>query len=90
MEPDFFGTEQVTEEDRAYRGSRFSEVRAALFANPYQRIWGAASEPPIPIYDVEPGGRDAGGAANRPHAPLFRGMKSSVAAAQRSAWLAAT
>jgi hypothetical protein len=52
MEPDFFGTEQVTEEDRAYRGSRFSEVRAALFANPYQRVWGAAGEAPIPIYGV--------------------------------------
>ncbi len=52
MEPDFFGTEQVTEEDRAYRGSRFSEVRAALFANPYQRIWGAAGEPALPIYGV--------------------------------------
>jgi len=52
MEPDFFGTEQVTEEDRAYRGSRFSDVRDALFANPYQRVWGAAGEPPIPIYGV--------------------------------------
>ncbi|HXO90148.1 MAG TPA: hypothetical protein VN849_05095 [Stellaceae bacterium] len=52
MEPDFFGTEEVTEEDRAYRGSRFSDVRAALFANPYQRVWGAAGEPPIPIYGV--------------------------------------
>ena len=36
MEPGFFGTEQVTEEDRAYRGSRFSEVRDAIFANPYR------------------------------------------------------
>ncbi len=52
MEPDFFGTEEVIEEDRAYRGSRFSDVRAALFANPYQRVWGAAGEPPIPINGV--------------------------------------
>ncbi len=52
MEPHFFGTEQVTEEDRAYEGSRFSEVRAALFANPYQKVWGAAGEPPMPIYGV--------------------------------------
>src|SRR5262245_66162035 len=52
MEPDFFGTEQVTEEDRAYTGSRFSEVRDALFANSYQKVWGRAGEPPLPTYDV--------------------------------------
>jgi hypothetical protein len=52
MEPTRFGTEQVTDEDRSYRGSRFSEVRDALFANPYQGVWGAAGEPPLPIYDV--------------------------------------
>ena len=47
-----FGIEQVTEEDRAYRGSRFSEVREALFANPYQNVWGRPGEPPLPVYDV--------------------------------------
>src|SRR5271169_4782970 len=52
MEPGFFGTEEVTEEDRAYRGSRFSEVRDAIFANPYQKVWGNAGEPPLPIYSV--------------------------------------
>ena len=52
MEPGSFGTEQFTEEDRAYRGSRFSEVRDAIFANPYQKVWGGAGEPPLPIYDV--------------------------------------
>ena len=52
MEPMFFGTEQVTDEDRAYRGSRFSEVRDAIFANPYQRVWGGAGEPPLPVYNV--------------------------------------
>jgi hypothetical protein len=52
MEPEPFGTEQVTEEDRAYRGSRFSEVRDALFANPYQKVWGAAGEAPLPVYKV--------------------------------------
>jgi hypothetical protein len=52
MEPGFFGTEQVTEEDRAYRGSRFSEVRDAIFANPYQTVWGRAGEPALPIYGV--------------------------------------
>jgi hypothetical protein len=52
MEPGFFGTEEVTEEDRAYKGSRFSEVRDAIVANPYQKVWGGAGEPPLPIYDV--------------------------------------
>lgn len=52
MEPDYFGTEQFTDEDRAYKGSRFSEVRDALFANPYQRVWGGKGEPPLPNYEV--------------------------------------
>ena len=51
-DPEYFGTEQVTEEDRAYRGSRFSEVREALFAHPYQSVWGGAGEPPLPTYTV--------------------------------------
>jgi len=49
---DWVGTEQITGEDRAYRGSRFAEVREALFANPYQRVWGAPDEPALPVYDV--------------------------------------
>jgi hypothetical protein len=52
MEPEYFGTQQITEEDRAYQGSRFSEVRDALFANPYQRVWGRDGEPPLPTYEV--------------------------------------
>ena len=52
MNPTYFGTEQVTEEDRAYRGSRFAEVHDALFANPYQKVWGGPGEPRLPIYDV--------------------------------------
>ncbi len=52
MDPDYFGTEQVTEEDRAYQGSRFSEVREAIFANPYQEVWGSPGAPPLPIYGV--------------------------------------
>jgi hypothetical protein len=47
-----FGIEGITDEDRAYRGSRFTEVKTALFANPYQRIWGAPGEPPMPVYPV--------------------------------------
>lgn len=52
MGPRFFGTEQVTDEDRAYQGSRFLEVCDALFANPYQKVWGGAGEPPWPAYQV--------------------------------------
>ena len=52
MESEYFGTESITEEDRAYNGSRFGEVRDALFANPYQKVWGGEGEPPLPIYEV--------------------------------------
>ena len=52
MDTRFFGTEQVTDADRAYRGSRFAEVRDAVFANPYQKVWGGPGEPPLPTYEV--------------------------------------
>jgi hypothetical protein len=52
MNPTYFGAEQVTDEDRGYRGSRFSEVRDAIFANPYQKVWGGPGEPLLPVYDV--------------------------------------
>jgi hypothetical protein len=52
MDPEYFGTEEVTAEDRAHRGSRFSEVRDALFANPYQKVWGGRGEPALPVYGV--------------------------------------
>jgi len=47
-----FGIEGITDADRAYRGSRFAEVRDALFANPYQKVWGRPGEPALPVYDV--------------------------------------
>jgi hypothetical protein len=47
-----FGVPQMTDEDRGYRGSRFREVVDALWANPYQRVWGRTGEPPLPVYDV--------------------------------------
>jgi len=46
------GTEQITAEDRAYAGSRFSDVVEALKANPYQRVWGRPGEPALPVYEV--------------------------------------
>jgi hypothetical protein len=52
VSPRSFGIEGITDEDRAYAGSRFSDVREALFANPYQRPWGAPGEPPLPVHPV--------------------------------------
>jgi hypothetical protein len=52
MEKEYFGVEQITEEDRVYDGSRYGEVREAIFANPYQKVWGGADEPPLPNYEV--------------------------------------
>src|SRR5262245_39613952 len=46
------GIEGMTGEDRAYRGSRFADVRDALFAEPYQKTWGAGGAPPLPVYPV--------------------------------------
>jgi len=44
-------SEQFGEEDRRYSGSRFREVVDALFANPYQKIWGREGEPPLPVHE---------------------------------------
>jgi hypothetical protein len=46
------GTEQFTDEDRLYSGSRFRDVADALFANPYQKVWGREGEPPLPEQPV--------------------------------------
>jgi hypothetical protein len=44
------GTEEITSEDRSYQGSRFADVRDAIFANPYQKVWRGDS--PMPRYEV--------------------------------------
>jgi hypothetical protein len=44
--------EGITNEDRGYQGSRFSDVEKALFANPYQKVWGGRNEPVLPVYKV--------------------------------------
>ena len=46
------GPEEFTASDRLYAGSRFSEVRDALFANPYYKTWGGPGESLIPVYEV--------------------------------------
>ncbi|MDD5579791.1 MAG: hypothetical protein PHY16_10995 [Methylobacter sp.] len=50
-----YGSIQITDEDHRYAGSRYSEVRQALFANPYQKLWGAEDAPPLPRYEVTVG-----------------------------------
>ena len=52
MKQEYFGTESITDEDRGYNGSRFAEVRDALFANPYQELWGRDGQGPLPIFQV--------------------------------------
>jgi len=44
--------ESITDEDRGYAGSRFADVVTAVFANPYQRVWGANGESPLPVHAV--------------------------------------
>lgn len=45
------GNQGLDLEDRQYEGSRFSEIREAVMADPYYRVWGAANERPLPIYE---------------------------------------
>jgi len=42
------GSEQFSNDDRVYAGSRFRDVVAAVFANPYQQVWGREGEPALP------------------------------------------
>jgi hypothetical protein len=51
MPDDEIGSEQFTDEDRLYAGSRFRDVIDALFANPYQKVWGREGEPPLPVQE---------------------------------------
>src|SRR5262245_22562433 len=51
MKIDYSGI-AFNEVDRGYEGSRFSEVRNAIFANPYQDVWGLPGAPPLPVYRV--------------------------------------
>ena len=44
--------QSASDQNQRYVGSRFSEVVAALLANPYQQPWGASSAPPLPVYEV--------------------------------------
>src|SRR6267142_1622091 len=52
MSTEYFGAESFTEADRAYAGSRFADVRQAIFANPYNQVWGAPGGVPLPMQAV--------------------------------------
>src|SRR5687767_6221769 len=45
-------TQPATGDSRTYAGSRYSELVAAIFANPYQPVWGAPGAPPLPVHEV--------------------------------------
>jgi len=49
MPDEHSGSEAFNDEDRRYSGSRFRDVVDALFANPYQQVWGREGEPPLPV-----------------------------------------
>jgi len=52
MSTDELGNVGLIDDDRKYTGSRFAEVRDAIFANPYQKIWGAPGAPPFERFAV--------------------------------------
>lgn len=47
-----YGSIAFNNADSSYSGSHFKAVREAMFANPYQAIWGAKEAPALPVYDV--------------------------------------
>lgn len=53
MTEDDLGIQGFTDDDkRVVAGSRFSVVRDALFANPYQKVWGAKGNAPFERFPV--------------------------------------
>lgn len=52
FDSNYFGAQGQTAEDAAYRGSRYADVKEALFRNAYYETWGADGEPPLPNYGV--------------------------------------
>ena len=52
LDSSFFGPQEFNAEDREYKGSRYAEVREALFRDRYYLVWGAPGSPPLPTYEV--------------------------------------
>lgn len=51
-----FGIEGLARDDEQFNGSRYDEVRKAVFANPYQPVWGAKDAKPFERSPVTYGG----------------------------------
>ncbi len=47
-----FGEQQLTNEDRQYTGSRYSEIREALLRNAYYLEWRGPGQLALPVYEV--------------------------------------
>lgn len=45
-----FGDQETTDEDRSYKGSRYAEVRQALYANPYRDGASGQAAGPLPMF----------------------------------------
>jgi hypothetical protein len=52
LKPTVLAGQETTDEDRAYSGSRFAEVCAALFDEPYQKVWPGPGSARWPVYEV--------------------------------------
>ncbi len=53
MAEDDLGIQEFTAADkRVFAGSRFSVVRDAIFANPYQKVWGSKGNAPLERFPV--------------------------------------
>ena len=46
----------ITSEDLGYQGSRYADVKKAVFDDLYQRVWGGPDELPFPIYVITASG----------------------------------
>ncbi len=48
----YLGPQGKHAEDEAYHGSRYADVKAAIFQNAYYLTWGDEGEQPLPVYAV--------------------------------------
>jgi hypothetical protein len=55
MDVDTFGVEGIEREDQEFSGSRFAEVRDAVWRNAYQKVWGRPGERPFERFPVTTG-----------------------------------
>jgi hypothetical protein len=74
----YLGPQGVTDDELEYRGSRYAELRARLFASAYYRVWGAPWEAPLPVYAVTLGRALRGVASSGGRWPFQRAARRSV------------